>query len=220
MKTNLGYRSKTILSVLLVILAAVLVDLAMGMVFFSAGGATVATVAFINLEKTSGTCNMAGIATTAYVIRLSDIVAFPTVEGSPAEPADYVNYIGSFSLNPGAYWTTLYSTKEMGELLCEGDGPTDGKFFRIKATLFYPRTTPDALGMMSMFKDEDVIVILKEFGGGGQMRVIGDEDIPATISGSENSGKAFSDDKGITYAIEAASCKPAMVYSGDIELAP
>ena len=71
-----------------------------------------------------------------------------------------------------------------------------------------------------MFKDEDVIVILTEFGGGGQKRVLGDSYIPATIFGTENSGKAFSDEKGITYTIEAASCKPAMVYTGTIELAP
>ncbi|OQX93045.1 MAG: hypothetical protein B6I17_04540, partial [Tenericutes bacterium 4572_104] len=101
-------------------------------------------------------------------------------------------------------------------LLGEIDGPTDGKFFRNKATFFHPRTSANALGMMTMFKNSDVVVILKEFSGDGQLRVIGNSDIPATIFGSENSGKAFSDEKGITFEVEAASCKPALIYSGDI----
>lgn len=182
----------------------------LGMTF----GASLAVTPFVSITKESG-CNMAGIATIAYVIPLADIETFPTL-AAPSSPEDLVTYINSFVLKANKYWHTIYSTKEMGELLSESDGPTDGKFFRNKATLFHPRTTAKALGMMTLFKDTDSIIILKEFGGGGQMRVIGNNDIPATIFGSENSGKGYGDEKGITFSVEAADCTPAKIYTGDI----
>ena len=177
-------------------------------------GATLSVTPFVSLEKEQG-CNMAGIATVAYVININDIQAFPSMN-PPTSPEDLVLYIGDFILKPNKYFYTLYSTKEMGELIAEINGPTDGKFYRNKATLFYPRTTPKALGMSTLLKDADVIVILKEFGGGGQLRVLGNIDIPASIAGTENSGKAYGDEKGITFAIEAAECTHPKVYSGQI----
>jgi len=211
---NIGFKSKNIIIILLLLLVGTSIDLAADTFFFTLPGITAMAVPFVSLEKTN-ICNMAGIATTLYVIDKNDIESFPSV-GPPVTPADLVRYIDDFTLKPNKYWHTLYSTKEMGELIGEIDGPTDGKFFRITATAFYPRVTAEALGMTALFKNSDVIVILKEFSKGGQLRVVGTEDIPATIAGSENSGKAYSDEKGITYTIEAASCKPAMIYSGEI----
>lgn len=214
---NLGFKSKNILAILLVLLIVAVVDVAIGQLFFSLAGGTIALApAFVDLNKPSASCNMAGISTTAYVIATDDIESMPTVTPVVGDPSTYVTYIGDFTLKAGKRWKTFYSTKEMGELLSEMDGPTDGSFFRNKGSLFYPGTTAEALGTMYLLKDADVIVILKEFSGGGQMRVVGDLDIPASFTGSENSGKGFGDEKGITWTIEAASCKPSMVYSGAV----
>lgn len=211
---NLSLKSKNILAISMVFLVGILLDLALHSYIFTAGAAGVAAVPFINMTKTPG-CNMAGIATTLYVIRTEDIASYPTL-GPRINPRDIVTYVGDFILKPNKYWTTIYSTKEMGQILGAIEGATDGKFYRQKGIAFYPRTTPDALGMASMFKDEDVIVILKEFSGGGQMRVIGSADIPASIWGSEDSGKAYGDAKGITFDIESAGCTLAKVYNGSI----
>jgi len=214
MKNILGFTSKKILITLLVLFVGIVIDTSLGGVFFSMAGVTAMTVPFINLNKTSG-CNMAGVASIVYVIDINDIETFPSI-GAPTTAADVVTYVGDFTLKPNKYWTTLYSTKEMGQLTAAIEGATDGKFFRHKATAFHPRTTADALGMAAIMKDRDSVVIIKEFSAGGQMRVVGSVDIPATISGSEDSGKAFGDTKGITFEIESAGCRPPMIYSGAI----
>lgn len=214
---KLGTKSKNILSILLVLILVIVVDVAIGQVFFSLGGGILAAApAFVDLTKPQTTSNMAGVSTIAYVIALEDITTFPTISEVSGDPATYVTYVGDFTLAAGKRWKKFYSTKEMGELLSEMDGPADGTFFRNKGSLFFPGTTAKALGTMYLLKDADVIVILKEFSGGGQMRVIGTEDIPASITGSENSGKGYADEKGITWTIESAHCKPAMVYSGEV----
>jgi hypothetical protein len=213
---NLGYTSKNILITMLLILASAIVDFATGHPFFTIGAGGIAVMPFIDLKKPATNCNMAGISTKVYVIDVDDIASFPAVNPVIGAPATYVSFVGDFVLKAGKKWKEFYSTKEMGELMSEIDGPAGGPFFRNKATIFYPSTSADALGSMFLLKGADVIVILKEFSGGGQMRVVGDLDIPATMKGSENTGKGFGDEKGITFTIEAASCRPALVYSGAV----
>lgn len=211
------YHSKNILIFLVLMLVGVLLDTFLFETVAAsipAGGFAMAT--FMNLDKTS-TCNMAGISTIAYVIDVNDVESMPTLIDTGL-PEDLVTYKTDFVLKANKFWTTLYSTKEMSELLGEIDGPTDGSFFRIKASLFHPSTQARALGLTVLFKDADVIVILKEVSTGKQLRVVGDKDVPASMKGSENSGKAYSDEKGITFAIEAANCTLAKVYTGAIIL--
>jgi len=185
--------------------------------FAIVGGFTYAAVIpFVSLEHDEETPNMAGISTIAYVIRVSDLQTAPTTSGAPVNPEDLVTLIGNFVPKAGKYFTKLYSTQELGELMSEVDGPRDGEFFKITATFFYPHTNKKALGMAALFKTADVIIILKEFSGGGQYRVIGTPDLPARLKPAENSGKAFADQKGITYTVEASSIYPAFVYEGSI----
>jgi hypothetical protein len=169
---------------------------------------------FISLDHDEAACNMAGISTVIYVIRVDDIESFPTLAGTTAD--GLVTYDGDFVLKSNKYWDTYYSTQQMGELKSEVAGPRDGEFFNITASFFYPNTSKEAIGMANQFKNADVIVIVKEFSGSGQMRVVGSMELPARIKPSENSGKAFADQKGITFNIEAFSCSPAKVYEGSI----
>jgi len=211
---KLAYHSKNIIMFILLFTVGIMIDTALNTFFFSTPFVAMAIVPLMSIKKESG-CNMAGISTTIYVIDKNDIEAFPNV-ATPVTPADTARYISDFTLKANKYWHTLYSTKEMGELVGETDGPTDGPFFRNKVTAFYPRTNAEGIGLANVLKDTDVIVIVKEFSGGGQMRVLGTDDIPATCKPSENSGKGFADEKGITFEFNAANCKLPMIYSGQI----
>jgi hypothetical protein len=186
-------------------------------VFTSAAGSlpvAYALAPFITLEHESDLCNMAGIATIIYVIRVSDIQSFPAVAGADAEGK--VSYSGNFVLKTNKYWNTYYSTQQMAQLKSEVAGPRDGKSWNITGSFFYPNTSKKAIGMANLFANSDVVIIMKEFSGGGQMRVIGNMDLPASINASEDSGKSFTDQKGITFNFEAVSCTPAKVYEGTI----
>lgn len=211
---KLGYLSKNILTLILIIAIGIFADFALGTFFFSTPGIALAVTPLASIAKQQG-CNMAGISTIVYVIDVNDIETFPGV-AAPVTPADTAVYIGDFTLKVNKYWITMYSTKEMGELIGETDGPTDGPFFRNKATSFYPRTNAEGIGLANVLKDTDTIVIVKEFSGGGQMRVLGNADLPATCKPSENSGKGFADEKGITFEFNAANCKLPMIYSGEV----
>ncbi len=207
------HRNILAIAMILMLLCLAVIDTMFNTSIFSVSMYTVTLVPLVSLAKTPA-CNMAGVATIVYVIPLDDIAAFPSI-GALVTPADLVKYVGDFSLNANKYWYTLYSTKEMGELIAETDGPTDGKFFRGTVTAFHPRTSEDAVGLATTLKDRDVVVIVKEVSS-GKLRVIGTSDIPATVSPSENSGKAYSDEKGITFTFEAASCKAPMFYYGSV----
>ncbi len=210
----MGYHSKNILSIILIIVVGFITDFAFDTFFFSTPGIVFAIIPLVSISKTSE-CNMAGIATTLYFIDKNDIENFPGL-GPQTTPAATALFVGDFTLKVNKYWNTMYSTKEMGELLGETDGATDGKFFRNKVTAFYPRTNAEGIGLANVLKDTDCIIIAKEFSGGGQMRVVGTDDIPATASPSENSGKGFADEKGITFEFNAANCKLPMIYEGEL----
>lgn len=197
-----------------VIIVIGVVDYMRGTYFLEATGITLAIVPLVSIKKTQ-VCNMAGISTIIYVIPTDAIDTYPTFNAI-STPADAVTYVGNYGLKAGKFWHEMYSTKEMGELLGETDGATDGKFFRNKATGFYPRLNADGLGLATILKDTDCIVILKEVSGEGNHFVIGNKDIPVTCSPSYNFGKSYSDEKGITFLFEAANCKPAVIYGGTI----
>ena len=202
------------LGLLLLLLVTIVVDSALGEFFFSAAGGTLAMAPLLNLVKTQK-CNMAGVATKYYVIPLEDIASFPTF-AAQSTPADTALYIGDFTLKAGKYWYEMYNTKEKGNLIAETDGATDGKFFRNSATGFYPRLNKEGLGLANVLKDTDCIIIQVDLSAGGTYMVVGTEQIPATVSPSMDSGTAFSDEKGITFLYEAASCKMPIIYEGEI----
>lgn len=214
------YRTKNILYFFaFLLLAAIVYVVTNSMIgILPAGAMGLAAIPLVNLDHQETDCNMAGISTIVYVAKKSDIKKYPDLAPNKVLPEDTVNLIGDFELNPGAFWRTFYSTQEMGEFKSEVQGNRDGEYFEISGSFFYPNTTPRALGLANIFKNTDVIIILKEFTGtgNGQMRVIGTMDLPARIKPAENSGKAFSDQKGITFNFTAKSCSVPYVYTGVI----
>ncbi len=185
--------------------------------FIPASGITIAgMIPFVNLDHEETNCNMAGISTIVYVARIQDIEEFPKLPSNINSPEHTVDLVGDFIMKNGKFFHTFYSTQEMGEFKSEVTGSRDSEYVEISGSFFYPNTNSKALGMMNILKNADVIIIFKEFSGSGQMRVIGQKDLPARIKGSEATGKAYSDQKGITFNVEAKSCSVPFVYNGII----
>lgn len=214
----LTYKQKNILSFLVAIVTLIIIGIGTQSFVPFAGIGLATIIPLASLQHDQENCNMAGIATMVYVARVDDISTFPLLATNKTLPEHTVDLLGDFVLNPGAFFHTFYSTQGIGELKSEVAGNRDAEYFNITGTFFYPNTNKRALGLANLFKNADVIIIVKEFSGtgSGQMRVIGTRDLPAKIKPSENSGKAFSDQKGITFNFEAASCSVAYVYSGTI----
>jgi len=216
------FRTKNILAFLLLVLVGAFVAMQFGSFigFIPASGMMLGGIALTDLDHDEDINNMAGIATIVYVAKTKDIATWPTLNSNPVLPEDTVVLLDSFKMKAGKYFHTFYSTQELGEFKSDIAGPRDGEYFAVTGNFFYPNTNPRALGISNIFKNADVVIIMKEFAGGGQMRVIGSQDLPARIKPSEASGKAFSDQKGITFAIEASSPTLPLVYNGSIATEP
>ncbi len=174
-------------------------------------------IPLVNLPK-SNTANMAGISSIVYVAEVDDIETFPTFATTKTLPEHSVDLIGDFVMKATKYFSAFYSTQEMGELISEVEGNRDGQYFRNTGSFFYPNTTSRALGIANILKNKSVIIIIKEFNcdGTGIARVVGDELLPAFVKPSITTGKAFADQKGITFNFDAANCNVPAVYSGII----
>lgn len=213
------FKTKNLLMFLSFLLFGAFVVMAVGSFagFIPASGIMLGVLIPIqNLDHEEADCNMAGISTIVYVVKKSDIKTYPSLTSNKTLPEHTVNLINDFTLKSGAFWRTFYSTQEMGEFKSEVAGNRDGEYFDISGNFFYPNTTARALGLSNIFKNADVIIIMKEFSGVGQMRVFGTMDLPARINPNENSGKAFADQKGITFNFSAKSCSVPYIYNGII----
>lgn len=220
--------SNKIINFLLIMLVAIVGGLVVGHTvgifpdYFAgistAGGVGVATIALINLDHDSDSCNMAGITSTAYLIRIEDIETMASITETPLTVADKIKLVGNIVPKTGKYFTKLYCTDQLGELNSDVDGPRDGEIFKIGLTLFYPSTDADALGMAALMKNADLLCIVEEFSGSGQWRVIGHPKIPLRLKPSEKTGKGRTDQKGIEMKGEWMWCTPAPVYEGTIPL--
>ena len=214
-----SFKTKNISMFLSFMLLGAFVAMAIGSFagFIPASGMMLSAIIPIqNLDHDDQSCNMAGISTIVYVIKKSDVVTYPSLTSNKTLPEHTVNLIDDFVLKSGAFWRTFYSTQEMGEFKSEVQGNRDGEYFDISGNFFYPNTNARALGLSNIFKNADVIIIMKEFSGTGQMRVFGTMDLPARINPNENSGKAFADQKGITFNFSAKSCSVPYIYNGVI----
>ncbi len=169
---------------------------------------------FVSMKKPQKKCSMSGISTVLYVIPIEYIKRFPKIIRTE-NPESLVKLIGAYELKPNRYWTVLYSEKEMGELISESQGGKSGQFFNQTATAFYPDINETASGMAAILVNSDVIVLLKDLGG-GKIRSIGSKDLPVTVTAKEASGKGFGDERGITFTFKTASCTPAQYYGGEI----
>jgi len=215
---NLSFRTKTILVFILFIMVGVV-----SLIAFDTGVGFVPSMAMsliplADLERNEETCNMAGIATIVYVARTADIATWPALTGTKTLPEHTVDLVGDFVMEEGKYFHTFYSTQEMGELISAVEGPRDGQYFRNTGSFFYPFTTSRALGLANLLAKSDVVIILKEFNGTGTgvMRVVGSSLLPAMIKPSTTSGKAFADQRGITFNFDAPNCSVPYVYTGSI----
>jgi hypothetical protein len=157
--------------------------------------------------------NEAGLASKHYYARLDDILTFPVPPNNPATFAAKVTAVGNFVMKPGKAFKSFYCTLEKGELTSEMvGGARDGKSFQNLAAFYHPGSSPSLLGFMETIKNDDVVVLVKELNG--QIRIIGQPDIPANLdSASGKTGMAVADEKGFTFTLKSIA-GIAPVYTG------
>lgn len=212
------FKTKNILSVLGLLLFAVIISLAFetfaGFIPFTA----MALIPITNLDAPPAGGQLSGIAQYVYVIDKDDILTWPLLPTTKTSPEDTVNLVGDFVLKPGKYWRLFYSSQQQGEMNTEPSGNIDQKYLNTTGAFKYPKNNATSLGLANILLNRNVVIIVKEFdcSGNGVCRIVGSDLLPAKINPTINSGKAYSDEKGVTFNFEATSCSVPPIYTGVI----
>lgn len=172
-----------------------------------------------NLDFNIGSVNPSGIGVTIYRIAKAKIATWPTIAddltGSGALSTLSV-YNGDFTLVAGAKWDKIYSTQGKGSATFEPTGELDCKMFLNKATLSYPKLTPELSAFAKVAVNGDFVYIIKH---DGRFVVIGSKDYRVTTDPAGATGDAAGSAKGATITLEAPDVTPLPGYVGDILLA-
>ena len=164
-----------------------------------------------------GSVNPCGISDAVFYIPKHYIRRWPTIEDDfeALMQGRYAEYNGSFELQPGCWWSYLYSTQGKGKINWEYQGETDCKVVVNKAMLSYPKLTNEGRAFSKFSANGDFVFIVKH---DARYYVIGHRDYRATLTPDGDSGDAPGSAKGVTVEIECSDTTPLPTYSGKIVL--
>jgi len=159
---------------------------------------------------------MGGLRPIGYYGFLADanIAQWPEIAANAATLAEYITITGNIVMKPGKTMYPMYGTAETGGLKGEPQGERDAKSTKRTAGWFIPGNKKDALGAAKAFLNRNMFFIYIE--QDGKKRLQGSPSFPAECSPSDDTGKAVTDRKGITFEIVDHGFGPCPVYEGVI----
>jgi hypothetical protein len=165
-----------------------------------------------------GSVNPCGISDAVFYIPKHYIRRWPTIEDDfeALMQGRYAEYDGSFELQPGCWWSYIYSTQGKGKINWEYQGETDCKVVVNKATLSYPKLTNEVRAFAKFASNGDFVFCIKH---DGHYHIIGNRDYRATVTPNGDSGDTAGSAKGVTIDIECPDTTPLPTYKGVIVLA-
>lgn len=166
----------------------------------------------------NGQNNDGGLATVLYVARKSDMTTIRWVPDSPADLEAKVTITTDHVFASGKCFKKVSCTLEKGQLVSNLVGERNSHSFENMATVGFAGNLKKALGLLEEFKNDDLIVLVKELNG--QVRQLGWEDVPAHVETAETTtGQAVADFKGTNLTFKSIG-RIAPVYEGAIQLTP
>ena len=175
-----------------------------------------------DLLHTDGDDNTAGIAQHAIFSILGNIQVLPKpkLDNSASETGtveDLVTIADDVVFKPGKKPVKIYCTLEAGSITSEATGGLDGMTYVNKATLFYPGSKKQGMGLFQWIKNGSGILWVQELDG--SWRQIGHELYPAKVESiSFTSGSKPGDVKGTTIVLKDARKGPAPFFEGNFKV--
>ena len=166
----------------------------------------------------NGQNNDGGLATVLYVARASDFTTIRWIPDAPASLEEKVTITTDHVFASGKCFKKISCTLEKGQLVSTLGGERNSHSYENMATIAQPGNKKLMLGLLEEFKNDDLIVLVKELDG--QVRQLGWEDVPAHLdTGETTTGTAVTDFKGSTLTFKSIG-RIAPVYEGEILLTP
>lgn len=165
--------------------------------------------------------NMSGVK-TIYLCPIGDIVSINAKRPSIMQSLEDFVTIGSDSLGdlaieckPGKGFVRIHTADDMGELKYASQGEIEGcRSQKATLELFHPGFKRRAVALQAYLNNQQALVIVKL--NNGEYHLLGDEERGANLaSGAEmTSGKASTDNNGITPTFEYNTPAPQIFWDG------
>lgn len=175
-------------------------------------------IATADVLRVDGGDNDPGVKQTVYVSRLSDILTFPTVVAVPTTYAERVTITADVVFQLGKCWKKLQLTVRKSFLDGASAGERQSKGAINSFEGYIAKVTAELMGWVEEHKNDDLVFCIPMLDG--TVRLLGSEDLPATIETWEAKGGAdVNDPKYMMFKAEAVG-RIAPFYEGDISLTP
>ena len=168
-----------------------------------------------NVEYCQGSSSLPGIRPHMYLIRRSNIVSFPKVQGDDAASLEDVAVIKqSFVLAEGKKFVKIDLVEGESEPTCENQGNEGAKSFLNRVNFVLPGTQKKVTGLISKLNNDDVVILYPQ--RDGAIRVIGNEMFRVQLELGQNAGRSVTDSSQSTVNASVSDINPAPFYEGTI----
>lgn len=163
-----------------------------------------------------GSASLPGVRPHMYMVRRTNILSFPKVQGNDATKLEDVAVIKSnFVLAEGVKFVKIDLVEGESEPTCENQGNEGAKSFLNKVAFVLPGTQKKVTGLISKLNNDDVVFLYPQ--RDGAIRLIGNEMFRVQLELGQNAGKAVTDSSQSTITASVSDINPAPFYEGTFE---
>ena len=163
-----------------------------------------------------GSASLPGVRPHMYMVRRTNILSFPKVQGNDATKLEDVAVIKSnFVLAEGVKFVKIDLVEGESEPTCENQGNEGAKSFLNKVAFVLPGTQKKVTGLISKLNNDDVVFLYPQ--RDGAIRLIGNEMFRVQLELGQNAGKPVTDSSQSTITASVSDINPAPFYEGTFE---
>ena len=138
-----------------------------------------------------GSASLPGVRPHMYMVRRTNILSFPKVQGNDATKLEDVAVIKSnFVLAEGVKFVKIDLVEGESEPTCENQGNEGAKSFLNKVAFVLPGTQKKVTGLISKLNNDDVVFLYPQ--RNGAIRVIGNDMFRVQVELGQSAGKQVS----------------------------
>lgn len=169
---------------------------------------------FEELDYQEGKNNMGGLRPVGWYGFCEDAETIPEPDANATTLALSVTAVGDIAMKAGKVMYPMYGELETAGLKGEVQGERGSYSHKRTASWFIPGSAPVNLGAARGFLNRRMFFVFKEMNG--QMRLMGNKDLPCDVKSNDDTGTKTADTKGISLEITDYGFGPVPVYTGTI----
>jgi len=157
-----------------------------------------------------------GIKRRVYYTHKSNITKWPTLAKDEYGRPTASQFVGSFELANGKYWSYIDLLVNSSGITSEPQGEVPSQTQLNKLVAVHPGTKEEATMLAAYVNNSDVIYIVEE--SDGKFRVIGSEAFQSKSTVNQDGGQGPTGTASTTLNVEVTDLIPAPFYDGEIAI--